>query len=92
MPIPQGRSWSPGVEAQSNKGSLVRKTGSKSSPPATAQKGKPSRRKPRTGQGAALDRAIRRETRQAVLTHKKLGQSIVVWRRGKVVWLKPSEI
>lgn len=68
------------------------KTGSKSSRTATVQKAKPSHPKPPTGEEAALDRAIRRATRQAVLTHKKLGQSIVVWRGGKVVWLKPSEI
>lgn len=70
----------------------MRKTGNKSSHTGTVQKVKPSRPKPPTGDDAALDRAIRRATRQAVLTHKKLGQSIVVWRGGKVVWLKPSEI
>jgi len=43
-------------------------------------------------EGTEIDRAVRRATREAVLMHKKLGQSIVVWRRGKVVWLKPEEI
>jgi hypothetical protein len=42
--------------------------------------------------GGAVDRAVRRATRDAVLMHKKLDQPIVVWRRGKVVWLKPEEI
>lgn len=70
----------------------MRKTGNKSSPPGTARKPKPSRPRSPAGEDAVLERAIRRATRQAVLTHKKLGQSIVVWRRGKVVWLKPSQI
>ena len=42
--------------------------------------------------GTAIDRAVRQATREAVLRHKRLGESIVVWRNGRVVWLKPNEI
>ena len=36
------------------------------------------------GRGAAVARALER--------HKKLGESVVVWKDGKVVMLKPSQI
>ena len=36
----------------------------------------------------AIDRAVR----AALARHKALGQSVVVWRDGKVVWLTPEEI
>ncbi len=36
----------------------------------------------------AIDRAVR----AALARHKALGQSIVVWRDGKIVWLAPEEI
>ena len=39
-----------------------------------------------------VDRAVARAVREAVLQHKKLGNPIAVWRKGKVVWLKPEEI
>jgi len=42
--------------------------------------------------GTVIDREARRAVRQAVLTHKKLGQPIVVWKNGRVVWLRPEEI
>ena len=42
--------------------------------------------------GTAIDRAVRRATRAAVLWHKKLGETIVVWQRGKVVRIKAKDI
>ena len=36
----------------------------------------------------AIDRAVR----AALARHKALGQSIVAWRDGKIVWLAPEEI
>lgn len=42
--------------------------------------------------GKVIDRAMRRAVQEALLRHKRLGESIVVWRSGKVVWLKPSQI
>jgi hypothetical protein len=42
--------------------------------------------------GTAIDKAVKRATRQAVLQHKRAGNPIAIWSRGKVVWLKPEEI
>lgn len=40
----------------------------------------------------AIDRAVDEAVRQALLRHKRLGQSIVVWRDGKCVWIGPEDI
>jgi hypothetical protein len=37
-----------------------------------------------------IERAIDRAVAQAIARHKRLGQPIVVWRDGKVVWI-PAE-
>ena len=42
--------------------------------------------------GRAIDRALREAVREALIRHKKLGESIVVWKDGKVVWVPPEEI
>jgi hypothetical protein len=42
--------------------------------------------------GRAIDRALREAVREALLRHKKLGESIVIWKDGKVVWVPPEEI
>lgn len=42
--------------------------------------------------GTEIDEALRRAVREALLRHKKLGNSIAVWREGKVVVLPPEEI
>ena len=42
--------------------------------------------------GAVIDRAAREGVRQALLRHKRLGESIVVWRDGKVVEIAAEEI
>ena len=42
--------------------------------------------------GTEIDAALRRAVREALLRHKKLGNSIAVWREGKVVVLPPEEI
>ena len=39
-----------------------------------------------------LDQAMRQAVQDALRTHKLLGQPVVVWRDGKVVWLSPEEI
>jgi len=39
-----------------------------------------------------IDRAAREGVRQALLRHKRLGESIVVWRDGKVVEIPAEEI
>ncbi|MBI3407416.1 MAG: hypothetical protein HY040_03545 [Planctomycetes bacterium] len=39
-----------------------------------------------------MERAMGEAVRSAVRTHKLLGQPIVIWRDGKVVWVPPEEI
>ena len=43
-------------------------------------------------EGTAIDRILRKAVREALLRHKKLGQSVVVWRDGKVVRVPPERI
>ena len=40
----------------------------------------------------AIDEALREGTRDALRFHKRMGNPVVVWRDGKIVWLKPEEI
>ena len=40
----------------------------------------------------AVEAALNRAVRDAVLRHKKLGESIAVWRDGRVVIVPPEEI
>lgn len=42
--------------------------------------------------GAAIDEAITRATREALLMHKRAGNPVAVWRDGRVVLLQPEEI
>ena len=42
--------------------------------------------------GTQIDRAAREGVRQALLRHKRLGESIVVWRDGRVVEVPAEEI
>lgn len=42
--------------------------------------------------GRVIDRAMRRAVQEALLRHKQAGVSVVVWRSGGVVRLKPSQI
>lgn len=39
-----------------------------------------------------ITRAIVQGVREALLKHKQAGNPIVIWKNGKVVWLKPEEI
>jgi hypothetical protein len=43
-------------------------------------------------EGTEIDEALRRAVREALLLHKKLGNSIAVWEDGKVVILPPERI
>lgn len=40
----------------------------------------------------AVTAAIAKGVRAAIRRHKLLGESIVVWRDGKVVWIKAEDI
>jgi len=39
-----------------------------------------------------ITQALAIGVRDALLKHKQAGNPIVVWRDGKIVWLKPEEI
>lgn len=39
-----------------------------------------------------ITHALAQGVRDALLKHKQAGNPIVVWRDGKIVWLKPEEI
>jgi hypothetical protein len=43
-------------------------------------------------EGTLVDEAIRKATRDALLTHKKLGQPVVGWKDGQVVWIPADQI
>lgn len=42
--------------------------------------------------GEAVDRAIKRAVRDALLKHKQANNPVAIWRDGKVVLLQPAEI
>ena len=42
--------------------------------------------------GDEIDRALQRAVRAALVRHKKLGESVAVWRDGRAVVLSPDEI
>lgn len=42
--------------------------------------------------GKEIEEIFRQAVREALLRHKKLGQSVAVWRDGKVVILSAEEI
>ena len=42
--------------------------------------------------GPAVERALTAAVREAVLRHKHLGESIFVWRDGRVVEIPPEQI
>jgi hypothetical protein len=39
-----------------------------------------------------ITQALTQGVREALLKHKQGGNPVVVWRNGKMVWLKPEEI
>ena len=41
---------------------------------------------------AGIQKALRDGVQDALRTHKLLGQPVVGWRDGKVVWIPPEEI
>ncbi len=43
-------------------------------------------------EGSPIDKALKKAVQQALVRHKQAGNPIVVWRDGKIVWLKPEEI
>ena len=43
-------------------------------------------------EGDEMDRAVQLAVREALIRHKKLGESVAVWQDGKAVVLPPEEI
>ncbi|MBI4709771.1 MAG: hypothetical protein HY806_00340 [Nitrospirae bacterium] len=43
-------------------------------------------------EGTPIDKALKKAVQEALMRHKQAGNPIVVWRNGKIVWLKPEEI
>ena len=43
-------------------------------------------------EGTAIDEAIKKAVRDAILKHKQAGNPIVGMKDGEMVWLKPEEI
>lgn len=43
-------------------------------------------------EGTLIDKALKKAAHEAVLQHKKAGNPVAVWRKGKIVWLNPEEI
>jgi len=39
-----------------------------------------------------ITQALAQGVRDALLKHKQAGNPIVIWRDGKIVWIKPEEI
>lgn len=43
-------------------------------------------------EGKPIDDAMNAAVREVVLRHKQLGMPLVVWRDGKIVWIRPEDI
>ena len=43
-------------------------------------------------EGSLIDNALKKAVQEALVRHKQAGNPIVVWRDGKIIWLKPEEI
>lgn len=43
-------------------------------------------------EGTAIDDAIARAVRQAILRHKREQRPIVIYRDGAIVWIQPDDI
>ncbi len=43
-------------------------------------------------EGTLIDKALKKAVQEALMLHKQAGNPIVVWRDGKIVWIKPDEI
>ena len=64
--------------------------------PSSRRSKRPAKRKPDIAalfrDGRVIDEAMQRAWREALLEHKRRGESIVVWEDGRVVTLKAEDI
>ena len=72
----------------------MKKRGKPSKPVRTSTKRAPREKDPveLMKDDKAVTAAIANGIRAAIRRHKLLGESIVVWKNGKVVWIKPEDI
>ncbi|HEX5445352.1 MAG TPA: hypothetical protein VFW87_16120 [Pirellulales bacterium] len=42
--------------------------------------------------GKQIDAALAAAGREALITHKRMGYPVPLWRHGQVVWMPPEEI
>lgn len=43
-------------------------------------------------EGVLVDEVLKKGVQDALLRHKQMGQPIVAWRKGKIVWIKSEDI
>jgi hypothetical protein len=43
-------------------------------------------------EGATIDKALKQAVREAMIRHKKEGNSVIAWQDGKIVRIKPENI
>ena len=43
-------------------------------------------------EGTSIDNALKQAVQAALIRHKQVGNPIVVWRDGKIVWIQSEEI
>lgn len=43
-------------------------------------------------EGTLIDKALKDAVREAIIHHKRNGNSVVTWRDGKVVWIPADQI
>jgi hypothetical protein len=43
-------------------------------------------------EGSAIDDALKRARRAALMRHKQLGVPVAVWRNGRTEWIPPEQI
>jgi hypothetical protein len=85
------RAWSQEGAARKSMKSSMKRSGERSKLPEPASAREKSILELMT-EGDEIDRALQRAVREALIRHKKLGESVAVWRDGKAVILQPEEI
>ena len=88
----RGHGWWPLAEQVDMTKSTIVKRGSKSGRNGSSRKRKTPNVERVMADGKAIDRAINRGIRDALLQHKRAGNPIAAWANGKVVWIKPQDI
>lgn len=83
-------SWHVAAANKSMKSSMRRSAEGSGAPATRAERDR--RILERMATGDEIDRALQRAVREALIRHKKLGESVAVWHDGRAVVLPPEEI